>query len=265
VPRLIYIGGYGHSGSTLLEYLLAASPQVVACGEVASVLRDRGRKKTCTCGKAAAQCPVWGPVLAGTSTRQHGSHEALTLALLARTGADHAAMVDSSKTPWNALLAPFRLRRALGRDFTLLHLVRDPRAVSWSAVTKAGRQGTRPLMALRSGLAALGWTASNLACELFGRIYPDRYFRLRYEDLVRAPSAVMDDLFAKLLPGVAWNADQVGESANRHQLYGNRMRGRPLSLADIKEDAAWRSDMPAATRALAASLTWPLRHRYGYR
>jgi hypothetical protein len=97
------------------------------------------------------------------------------------------------------------------------------------------------------------------------RIYPDRYFRLRYEDLVRAPSAVMDDLFAKLLPGVAWNADQVGESANRHQLYGNRMRGRPLSLADIKEDAAWRSDMPAATRALAASLTWPLRHRYGYR
>jgi len=33
VPRLIYIGGYGHSGSTLLEYLLAASPEVVACGE----------------------------------------------------------------------------------------------------------------------------------------------------------------------------------------------------------------------------------------
>jgi hypothetical protein len=48
VPRLIYIGGYGRSGSTLLEYLLAASPQVDACGEVASVLRDRGRKKTCT-------------------------------------------------------------------------------------------------------------------------------------------------------------------------------------------------------------------------
>jgi len=264
VPRLIYIGGYGHSGSTLLEYLLAASPEVLACGEVASVLREGGRKKTCTCGKPPAECPVWGPILGETSALRHGSHEALTLALLDRTTAGRAAMVDSSKTPWNELLAPFRLRRALGRDFTLIHLVRDPRAVSWSAVTKAGRQGVRPLTAVRSSLAALGWTASNLACELFGRIYPDRYLRLRYEDLVHAPSAVMDDLYAKLLPGVGWNADQIGAGANRHQLYGNRMRGRPLSLAGIKEDAAWRRDMPAAARSLAASLTWPLRRRYGY-
>jgi hypothetical protein len=40
VTKLVYIGGYGHSGSTLLEYLLAASPKVIACGEVASVLRE---------------------------------------------------------------------------------------------------------------------------------------------------------------------------------------------------------------------------------
>ena len=45
VTKLVYIGGYGHSGSTLLEYLLAASPEAVACGEVASVLRDRDRKR----------------------------------------------------------------------------------------------------------------------------------------------------------------------------------------------------------------------------
>ena len=45
MTKLVYIGGYGHSGSTLLEYLLAASPETVACGEVASVLRDRDRKR----------------------------------------------------------------------------------------------------------------------------------------------------------------------------------------------------------------------------
>jgi hypothetical protein len=43
------------------------------------------------------------------------------------------------------------------------------------------------------------------------------------------------------------------------------MRARRLSLADIKEDSAWLSDMPAASRDLAAALTWPLRERYGYR
>jgi hypothetical protein len=49
VTKHVYIGGYGHSGSTPLEYLLAASPEVIACGEVASVLRERGRKAKCTC------------------------------------------------------------------------------------------------------------------------------------------------------------------------------------------------------------------------
>ena len=80
-------------------------------------------------------------------------------------------------------LAPFRLRRDLGDRFMLLHLVRDPRGVSWSAVKKAGRQGTRPLVALRSSAAALGWGIANAACEIFGRRYPGQYIRLRYEDL----------------------------------------------------------------------------------
>ena len=60
MTRLVYIGGYGHSGSTLLEYLLAASPEVIACGEVASVRRERGRKAKCTCRRDIKDCPVWG-------------------------------------------------------------------------------------------------------------------------------------------------------------------------------------------------------------
>jgi hypothetical protein len=82
---------------------------------------------------------------------------------------------------------------------------------------------------------------------------------------VHAPSEVMQGLVAKLLPSVAWNPAGIGDNANRHQLYGHRMRARRLSLADIKEDSAWLSDMPAASRDLAAALTWPLRERYGYR
>lgn len=42
--KLLYIGGYGHSGSTLLEGLLSTCPQVLACGEIASAARN-GMKK----------------------------------------------------------------------------------------------------------------------------------------------------------------------------------------------------------------------------
>jgi hypothetical protein len=34
MTKLVYIGGFGRSGSTLLEVLMAANPEVVACGQV---------------------------------------------------------------------------------------------------------------------------------------------------------------------------------------------------------------------------------------
>ena len=180
MTKLVYIGGYGHSGSTLLEYLLAASPKTVACGEVASVLRDRDRKGKCTCRRPIKECPVWGPLFASPDTLDGMSHEDLSRALLAQDRGAHAILIDSTKTAWRSAAFPFRLATALGGDFTLVHLVRDPRAVAWSAVKKSGRRGTRPLLPLRSTSAALGWWVANLACELFGSKYPDRYMRLRY-------------------------------------------------------------------------------------
>jgi sulfotransferase family protein len=264
VTKLVYIGGYGHSGSTLLEYLLAASPEVIACGEVASVLRERGRKDKCTCRRDIKDCPVWGPLFASPATLEDMSHAELVLTLVARDGGAHDVLVDSSKTAWRSIAVPFRLARELGSDFKLVHLVRDPRAVSWSAVKKAKRRGARPLLAMRCASAAAGWWIANLACELFGQSYPDRYLRLRYEDLARSPSDAMRDLFAKLLPESEWRADEIGGSDTRHQLYGNRMRAASLSLAEVKEDAGWQHDMPDVVRALVALLTAPLRWRYGY-
>jgi hypothetical protein len=264
VTKLVYIGGYGHSGSTLLEYLLAASPKTVACGDVASVLRDRDRKGKCTCRRAVKACPVWGPLFASPDTLNGMTHEDLSRALLAHDRDAHAILIDSTKTAWRSAMVPFRLASALGGDFTLVHLVRDPRAVAWSAVKKAGRRGTRPLLPLRSASAALGWWVANLACELFGRSHPDRYVRLRYEDLARGPGEEMQGLFAKLAPGSEWPAEAIGGSDNRHQLYGNRMRGANLTLAEVREDAAWQCDMPRLYRFLVSLLTAPLRWRYGY-
>jgi Sulfotransferase family len=264
VTKLVYIGGYGHSGSTLLEYLLAASPEVVACGEVVSVLRERGRKAKCTCRRKIEACPVWGPLFASTEILDGMTHEELARALVAQDGGAHAILVDSSKTAWRSAAAPFRLARALGEDFRLVHLVRDPRAVSWSAVKKSGRRGGRPLVALRSASATLGWWVANLACERFGRAHPEAYLRLRYEDLARTPHEAMRRLLAELLPGSEWRAEDIGGSDNRHQLYGNRMRSAQLSLAEIREDVAWTRDMPPVYRSLVSFFTAPLRRRYGY-
>ncbi len=264
MTKLVYIGGYGHSGSTMLEYLLTASPEVLACGEVASVLRDRSRKGKCTCGRRVKECPVWGPIFAAPEALDAMTHEDLDRALLARDRGAHAVLGDSSKTAWRSVAVPFRLNRELGADFRFVHLVRDPRGVSWSAVEKAGRRGMRPLMPLRCGSAALGWWIANLACEAFGRRYPERYLRVTYEELARSPRETMRDLVAKLAPGSEWRPEDMGGSDNRHQFHGNRMRSESLSLAEVKEDVAWTRDMPRLSRTLVSLLTAPLRRRFGY-
>jgi hypothetical protein len=265
LTKLVYIGGYGHSGSTLVEYLMTASPQVIACGEVASAARERMKKTRCTCGEITKDCPIWGSFVETSCRSGSWSHQNLTVALLKFVSDDYAVLVDSSKTARHSANAPFGLRRRLGHDFQLVHIVRDPRAVCWSALKKAERRGeAHSNGALHCTFTTLGWWTANLACELFGWTHPDQYVRLVYEDVVHSPRESAGTLLKMLLPESECQFETLGTGTNRHQLYGNRMRSRPPSLREIKEDEGWKTDMPGAYRRLVEALSWPLRSKYGY-
>jgi len=267
MTKLAYIGGYGHSGSTLLEYLMTFNAAVAACGEVVSAIR-KGRKEKCTCGKVAKDCPVWS-VRFKSSARDDGwTHQDLLLALLENVSADCAVMIDSSKTARGAAATPFRMRRKLGANFLLIHNIRDPRGVCWSVLKQATRKAKRerrslPNSTMLYAVSAAGWWASNLSCELFGWLYPDQYVRVRYEDLTRLPQRVLNDLYGSLLLE-SQSLMAAAPNGNRHQLHGNRMRHKELSLPEIKEDGAWRSEMPPLDRRIVSYLTFPLRRRYAY-
>jgi sulfotransferase family protein len=267
MTKLVYIGGYGRSGSTLLEYLLTASAKVVACGEVATMVR-RGpnRKRKCTCGRKTTECPVWQFF----NPRAHASqgswcHPDLSLALLERFSDQYSLMIDSSKTSWDAAGAPFALRQRLGQDFLFVHIVRDPRAVCWSAIRRSERRASGPTNHfLRSAWTMLGWWAANVTCETFRWRYPKQYLRVRYEDLARSPRETLQRLLERALSRPEVDFGEPGSSDNRHQLYGNRMRHQQLSLADVTGDERWKVEMPRADQRIASCLSWALRWRYDY-
>jgi hypothetical protein len=63
-PTIIYIAGYGRSGSTLLERVLAANARVEGLGEVEHLTRARElHAASCGCGRSLAECELWGPVI----------------------------------------------------------------------------------------------------------------------------------------------------------------------------------------------------------
>ena len=270
MTKLIYIGGYGHSGSTLLEYLMAGSPAVLACGEVVSSLpqlTDNKKNKICSCGQAADLCPVWRPFHRSESTAPR-THAELLHALMERAGR-YAAIVDSSKTAWGSFAAPFRLKPRFGSEFMLVHLTRQPAAVSWSVLRKKNRRAkdegrALPHYLLRCGRAVAAWSIANLSCELFGLLYPRQYVRLRYEDLVHSPTEVLHSLLKDVLPAVTWSFDDANTSDNRHQLHGNSVKRHQLAITDVKEDLKWQSEMPPEYSRAVSALSYLLRVRYGY-
>jgi hypothetical protein len=266
MPKLTYIGGYGHSGSTILEYMMTINPEIVAFGEVVNS-RNEANYRRCTCGRPAKDCSVWGFLFNDhSSNRTSLSHTGIVEVLLERSLEDYAVGVDSSKTAWGTVTMPFRLRRRLREDFLLIHLVRDPRGVCWSNIQRAGRKNqslSQLTKALECCLTSIGWLVANLSCEAFNLMYPAQYICVRYEDFSQMPEKILIKLFNRLLPSISMLRGSEG-NANRHQLHGNRVRRQLLSISDVKEDIEWKVQMPFAYRWLALRLSAPLRRKYGY-
>lgn len=264
--HLIYIGGFGGSGSTLLETLLAKSPDVVACGEVVEGLSKWEPDRRCSCGKPARACPIWG-ALPGEALR-HGDwhHKDLDAALMQIIAPHASIMIDSSKTRWTTAFAPFILRHAFGGNFSLVHLVRDPRAVCWSVTKRelkhAERTDNAPRLRRRAIISGLGWVIANLTCELFGLFHRDQYMRVRYEDLAQQPRETVETIFRTRIGGNGVPLDDAEQMDNRHQLFGNQMRRAPVSFSDVQLDDTWAANIPASGRRITEILCGWLHRRY---
>jgi hypothetical protein len=61
---VLYISAWGRSGSTIIDNVLGAYPEVVSVGELHH-LWGRGLlwKRGCGCGKPVRSCPFWADVL----------------------------------------------------------------------------------------------------------------------------------------------------------------------------------------------------------
>ena len=302
LPSVVYIAGYGRSGSTLLDTLLGNHPTMFGAGEVASFFEtwpDGGR---CSCGRGYAECAFWPNVVSRAQAAFPALKELSSEEITART-----RRVESSFSPlssgspsdrqfygdlWRAMLSAIQqesgksivvdsskssravsrriwaLSELVGAKVWVLHLVRDPRALMWSAVRGSNRllEAGRPA-ALSGGVlrALVGWSLANASVHAARAQNPHLSFlQLRYEDLAGNPAHVLRGLGAFLdvdfEPVVERIAKQLPFDPG-HGVGGNRMRRQgPIRIA---VDEEWKQALPRYARVLA-SLSWPLASQYGY-
>jgi hypothetical protein len=225
--RVVYLGGLGRSGSTLLERLLGELPGVCASGEIVHLWqRGVAENERCGCGLEFRACDFWGRVGkeafggwdkidterigrlkdAVDRTRRIPRLSKRTLPPRLRADLDEYsgyylrlyraianvsgcdAIVDSSK---HASLA-FCLSRCREIDLRVIHMVRDSRAVAHSWTTKvarpeAGAAGPASYMTTYPPVRAAGHWNAQNGALQLLARRGTPLLLVRYEDLIQAP------------------------------------------------------------------------------
>ncbi len=295
---VLYVAGWGRSGSTLLELILATLPGFVATGELRR-LWEAGlrRNNLCGCGARFDDCPFWSAVVGrvprladparrrrlegqaralarnrgipgllagrGTATRPDRAAYLRALGQLYRSIRDEAranVVIDSSKSPAYGFLLASRPEL----DVRVIHLIRDSRAVAHSMSrhrVDPSDPERRPEMTRASPRkSALEWSSRNLLAAAL-RFSPARHARLRYEDLATDPAAATSRALGRLgLLEAATRATEIGEIAlgENHTVAGNPLRFHRGPLA-VQLDDAWRRSMAPGDRRWVSWMTWPFR------
>ncbi len=223
--KLLYVGGHGRSGSTLLDRVVGQIPGFTSVGELRYMWqRGVAEDQRCGCGSRFLQCEFWmavGDEAFGGWSRldvQQVLHlqravdrypliplivapwtvpafrrrlERYSEYLLSVVAAIHRVsgsrvVIDSSMSPSHAFL----LRGIAGVDLRMVHLVRDSRGVAHSWTKRVRRPEiveTDAYMPTYSPLnSGARWMAYNALFELLGRLGVPR-LAVRYEEFLKDP------------------------------------------------------------------------------
>ena len=232
--RVLFIGGCGRSGSTLLDRMLGELPGFVSTGEVRFIWqRGLVENRLCGCGEPFRECPFWRSVgeeaFGGWDAldaeevvaldRAVNRHRYIPLLLAPRLsrsfearlqryvdilGALYAAIervsggaciVDSTKDPPFAFL----LERVPTIDLRIVHLVRDSRGVAFSWTKQVRRpekdEVVRFMDTYHPVEMGVRWVVYNACFHLLGRLGVPRLMT-RYEEVVASPRREIERMVA---------------------------------------------------------------------
>lgn len=297
--KVLYIAGYGRSGSTILHDVLARVDGFVGVGEVNRIW-DLGfvKNRPCGCGVPFRECDFWRVVIAeafggidqidmsslldwrNRSRTRHLPSSMLPagnqfLASRSKTFREHLGklyqtvqivtgsrvIVDNSKS-----LAYARLLSTLAPiELYIIHFIRDPRGVVQSLLERNERRRVSMLRRYNSVRNSIVWDTVNVATEILCSFSSIQHRVMRYEDFICQPREALQKIFDLVqedvsnLPLIGSNEVKLGIT---HCVTGrNRFHVRQVEL---RPDEEWKARMNFFNKAVVNFLTWPLRARYGY-
>jgi len=301
---VVYLGGFGRSGSTLVERMLGSAPGWVNIGELVDLARSVAPgDELCGCGLRFSECAMWtevGEIAFGGWSREV-LDRLVTLHHAAARQRNLPGMLVSARRPTVALAA---LRAAYARiyaavaevtgarvvvdaskgpalgqalagapelDVRILNVVRDPRAVAWSwhrQVERPQAGGADLMWQIAPSRSAAQWSALQLEMTTIARLGGAPSARLRYEDFVGDPVGTLVDATAEL--GLPLDRSELPAVVEGRVELGSShgLSGNPsrfqVGALALRRDDRWMAEMDTTSRTVVTTLTLPLLTAYGY-
>jgi hypothetical protein len=185
LKTVIYIAGYGRSGSTLLDIILGNTKAFKNTGELSTIYEEYLSRYSCSCGLAYDNCDVWKsyfvkikklekieniknitrkidkretifkPWKKDISNHEKKLYAKLHDLMFESLGA--CVIIDSSKTPADGSFRPVALKELCGYDVKVIHLQRN-----FFHVMKSLAKGSNKTMQNKDGIRPSFWTQLGL-------------------------------------------------------------------------------------------------------
>lgn len=302
-PTVLYVAGYGRSGTTILDMLLNVQPSMFGAGELTNLFETWIHDKQCSCSQPYSRCSFWLQVKDYFSKRLPGVtwEQALyttrsldasfnlyprrfatglrrdyrqiwrTIADGITAVAESDVIVDSSKsTRFNGgrILA---LSKICELNVKVIHLVRDPRATMWSSLRGSNRQlesgrGRAAPDNRHGGVVRTlaAWSLANLTVHAIEHTHAFPVERVTYEALVTDPVSEVNRLANALELDMGSVISHLESNAVIPP--GHGVAGNRLRREGgqrLQADDEWNTQLPSYARGVSV-LSWPLARIYGY-
>lgn len=301
MAKLVYIAGYGRSGSTVLGTILGNHSELQHVGEVSHLLSYwSNSRRICSCGQPYQRCDFWKDLpfvdcspevllkcvrrverstslprlalnLIGEKEiqRYRGFQDGLFDYVLSRSG--KTMIVDSSKSAWLTVGRFEALRKFSSYDIYVIHLVRNGLSVMESQVVAGDNRVLEGLIdsvkwpGLRT---CLGWIHANVCVHLLSRnLAKGRYMLLRYEDFIADSKTHLERIGDFCGFDARYLIDKVDKSEDfsiGHVTGGNRLRfTESIELRHHFKNKPGTS-LPSRYKVLFCVLAGWLQKLYGY-
>jgi hypothetical protein len=244
--KLIYIGGYGRSGSTILDILLQ-NTGAGSFGALSNLPSWVQSDLKCSCGERVSQCVFWMDAI--EELRSHNlnldlfnAFDCFTIStsnvnrinqfyssIFQKVDSGAHFIVDSSKTTYDTFLRPLRLSQQF--DVHFLHVKRRSLDIAKSAMKGSGSpERTRKIRNkyFQFCKAFVLSKITNFVTTLYYRfLFKEQYLAIDFCELQRAPDEQLEAISA--MTGLVTGNVLAKLSSNStlnvgHMLGGNRLR-----------------------------------------